>query len=315
MIAALLLLGYAVLAGGPGARVLLRATWPVRSPRAGLMAWLALTTSVVLAVLLAGVALALPFLPLHVEVAAVLGADHETVADHYGSPHGAGPAIAGMVAVLLACAHLGRTAFRGARTRHRTRRDQRALLDLVGEAHPDGFTLVEHERPLVYCLPGRTRRIVVSRSALRILTADQRRVVLAHERRHLRGRHDLALTYLDALARAFGWVPLFAAAHRRAAVLVEMAADDAATTPAERRTLAQALVALASGDRPAAALGAADTAAAERVRRLVDPAPRARHGHTVLVAAVAVTVLSVPVVLALTPALEASSHGARVHRV
>lgn len=312
MIAALLLASYAVLAGSQGARVLLRAGWPARAPRSGIVAWQALTASVVLAVLLTGLSLALPYLPLRFELAHLLGADSAAVAEHYGTPHGAGPVTAGLVAVAVAFAVLAGTALRGARARTRTRRDQRAVLRMVGRAHPEGFTVVDHERPLVYCLPGRPRAVVLSTGALALLDTRERRLVLGHERRHLAARDHLTLAWSETLARAFGWVPLFAAAHRQTAVLVEMAADDTASTSADRLALARALLALGAGGRPAATLGATDTAAVQRVRRLTDPTPR-RRGQALVVAAAASLVLSAPVVLALSPGIEATTHAPAVH--
>lgn len=309
MIAALLLASYAGLAGAYGARLLLRSAWPARAPRSAVLAWQALTGSVVLAVLLAGVALALPYLPLHVELAHLLGADTATVAAHYGTPHGAWPVSAALAAVALAAVLLAGSAVRGARQRARTRRDQRATLRLVGTTHPDGFTLVEHERALVYCLPGRSPAVVLSTGALALIDERERRLVLGHERRHLAARDHLTLAWVETLARAFGWVPLFAAAQRHTAILVEMAADDAASTGRDRLVLARALVALGAGGRPRATLGATDTAALQRVRRLTTPVPPRRHGQSALVATVAALVLSAPVTLALAPALEATTHG------
>ena len=108
----------------------------------------------------------------------------------------------------------------------------------------------------------------MSSAALALLDDRERELVLGHERRHLRARHDLALAYSGALARTFPWVSLFAMAHAQIAVLLEMAADDAAATPADRRALAGAIVALGTGIRPETALAASDTAALIRVRRL-----------------------------------------------
>ena len=54
------------------------------------------------------------------------------------------------------------------------------------------------------------------------------------------------------------------------------ALDDAARGDADRHALARALVALSTGERPEIALGAGDTAALERVRRLIRPAGPSR---------------------------------------
>lgn len=63
MIAALMLLGYAGAISVLGDRILQR-PWTSRAPRSAVIGWQALSTSVVAAILLAAVSLALPFLPL-----------------------------------------------------------------------------------------------------------------------------------------------------------------------------------------------------------------------------------------------------------
>jgi Zn-dependent protease with chaperone function len=185
------------------------------------------------------------------------------------------------------------------------RRAQREALLLVGSPHPDGFTIVDHPVPVAYCLPGRDSTVVLSSSALALLSDQERALVLGHERRHLSARHHLALAYADALARTFRWVPLFARAREEVAVLLEMTADDAASSPSDRRALARALVTLAAGARVEATLAASDTAALQRVRRLVAPAVPRRRGVGVATASVAFVALSAPVALALAPAIEA----------
>ncbi|HTW13955.1 MAG TPA: M56 family metallopeptidase [Nocardioides sp.] len=307
MIAPLVLAGYAVLAATLGARVLTAAPWVRRSPRAGVLAWQALTASVLLASLLSAVALALPFLPLRFPLADLLGSHPPAVVAHYETPLGVWPGIAALAAAAGATTVLVATLVGSLRRVRRTRAEQRDLLRLVGRPHPEGFTVVDHDEPAVYCLPGRERTVVVTSGALALLTARERRLVLGHELRHLRGRHHLALAWSDALARSFGRVRLFAHAHREVVTLVEMTADDAAHGRTDRRTLATALVALGTGSRPEVALGAGDTAAAERVRRLTGPAGGPRWGHTGLVALVGAVALSVPVSVALAPAIEAAA--------
>lgn len=307
MIAALLLMTYAVVAGAAGAR-LLRGGWSTRSPQWAVLGWQALSTSVLLAVLLAAVSLAVPFLPLRGPVAALIGAHEVTVVQHYETPLGPWPGLASL-ALVLGCAALLAASAAGdlARTRA-VRRMQREALRLVATSHPEGFWVVEHRTPLAYCLPGGDRAVVLSSAALGLLTDRERELVLAHEHRHLRARHDLALAWSGALARTFPRTALFAEAHRRTAVLLEMAADDAAAVrPEDRRVLARALVALGTGMRPEATLAASDTAAVERVRRLVASPRPPRRGTGALAAAVAATAVVVPLVLALAPALEAAA--------
>ncbi len=84
----------------------------------------------------------------------------------------------------------------------RTRAEQQELLRLVGRPHPEGFTVVDHDEPAVYCLPGRARTVVVTSGrspCSRPASADWS----SDELRHLRGRHHRALAWSDALARSF----------------------------------------------------------------------------------------------------------------
>lgn len=307
MIAPLVLVGYAVLAATCGSRALRRARWVRRSPRAGVLAWQALTASVLLAGLLAAVALALPFLPLRFPLAELLGSHPLAVVEHYETPLGIWPGVLALSAAATAVAVLAVTGVRSVRHVRRTRREQRDLIRLVGSPHQEGFTVVDHEDPAVYCLPGRSGTVVVTSGALALLTGRERRLVLGHERRHLRGRHHLALAWSGALTRAFPRVPLLTRAHQEVGTLVEMVADDAARGRRDRRALATALVVLGTGGRPEVALGAGDTAALERVRRLTGPAAGPRPGQTGLVALAAAVVLSVPVGIALAPAIEAAA--------
>lgn len=306
MIAALLLVAYACTVGGLGAR-LLRRGWSSRAPRAAIVGWQALSTSVVLAILLAAVALALPFLPMRFSLAYVLNAHTLTVVEHYETPLGIWPGVAGLGAVAVLAGLLAVTTARAFRRTARVRRSQREVLALVGNRHPEGFTVVDHAVPVAYCLPGGSGTVVLSTAALEILSDRERELVLGHERRHLRARHHLALAYADALRRTFRWVPLFAEACQQVTVLLEMTADDAASSVDDRRSLAHALVALGTGVRPEAALAASDTAAVQRVRRLTAPPTSRGRGMGLVVGVAAVAALSLPVGLALAPAIEAAT--------
>jgi Zn-dependent protease with chaperone function len=306
VIAALLLIAYASTVAGLGAR-LLRREWSSRAPRAAIVGWQALSTSVVLAILLAAVALALPFLPMRYSLSYLLNAHTITVVEHYETPLGIWPGVAGLGMVAVLAGLLAVTTARAFRRTAQVRRSQRAALRLVGNRHPEGFTIVDHAVPVAYCLPGGSGTVVLSTAALEILTDRERELVLGHEHRHLRARHHLAVAYADALRRTFRWVPLFAEAHDQVTVLLEMAADDAASGVADRRSLAHALVALGTGVRPEAAMAASDTAALQRVRRLTAPPEPRRRGMGLMVGAAAVAALSVPVGLALAPAIEAAT--------
>lgn len=307
MTAALILAAYVAVAATVGASSLAAARWPQAAPRWGVAAWQALTVSIVLAGLLAAPVLAMCLLPLRDPVADLVGMSPSEVARHYepvgGDWVGATALVIGAVVVVqIIVRTVGN--LRGAM---RMRRTQRRTLALVGRPHPDGFTVVEHETPVVYCLPGRRGTVVVSRGALRMLTPDELRLVLGHERTHLRARHDLALTFADVLARTFSWVPAFRQAHRQIEMLVEMQADDAARACGERRSLARALVTLSAGQRPDASLAAASSNAVARVRRLTRPDAPVPRVQRAGIGVGLLGALVLPVVLALAPAVEASS--------
>ncbi|MFD0405212.1 M56 family metallopeptidase [Kitasatospora sp. NPDC127116] len=172
----------------------------------------------------------------------------------------------------------------------RDRRRHRAVLDVVGVPDRRWDALVlEHGRPTVYCLPGRRSRVVLSRGALRLLDERQLAAAVAHEHGHIRGRHHLFRLPADTFALLLGPLPLARLGRSEVALLLEMAADDAALERASRDELASALCALAtSGPDPAAgaggagagngngngaggALGVASTGVLARVRRLARP--------------------------------------------
>ena len=135
-----------------GSRLLCR-QWALRSPRVAVVGWQALSTSVVASILLAAVALALPFLPLRFSLAYLLGAHTLTVVEHYETPLGSWPGVAGLALVAGLTVMLVATTTRSLGERAACRRSQLNALQLVGRPHPGGFIVIEHEVPLAYCLP------------------------------------------------------------------------------------------------------------------------------------------------------------------
>ncbi|MBV2155187.1 M56 family metallopeptidase [Kitasatospora sp. SUK 42] len=176
----------------------------------------------------------------------------------------AGAALAGLLATA------------GARA-GRIRRRHRAVLDVVAVRDRRwGALVLEHAHPTVYCLPGRRSRVVLSRGALRLLDERQLAAAVAHEHGHIRGRHHLLRLPADTFARLLGPLPLARVGRAEVALLLEMAADDAALAEVSRGELASALCALASGapasgPAPEGSLGAASTGVLARVRRLARP--------------------------------------------
>jgi len=143
-----------------------------------------------------------------------------------------------------------------------------------------GALVVDHPAAAAYCVPGLRSAIVISAGALNLLDTDELAAVLAHERAHLRARHDLVLLPFTALLRAFRWSATARAANAEVALLVEMLADDRARRRRPARELATALLrvgASGGGLAPAGALAATGTALdgelAARVARLLRPPP------------------------------------------
>jgi Zn-dependent protease with chaperone function len=156
------------------------------------------------------------------------------------------------------------------------RRRQRELLTLLAHGDPKvpGALVVDHPSAAAYCLPGLRSRIVVSVGTLELLGRRELAAVLAHERAHLRERHDLVLLPFTALRRAFPRSATCTDAHRSVALLVEMLADDRALRGRPARELVSALVRFGTAGTcpaPAGALAAGEGEVAARVTRLLKP--------------------------------------------
>lgn len=189
------------------------------------------------------------------------------------------------------------------RARHR----QRTLLGLLAHDDPKvpGALVVDHPAAAAYCVPGLRSAIVISAGALNLLDQAELAAVLAHERAHLRARHDLVLLPFTALLRAFRWSATARAANAEVALLVEMLADDRARKRRPARELATALLRVGvsgGGSAPAGALAVAGEASsgelAARVTRLLKPPP-----GLPLPAIVGVGILAAVIVLAPATAL------------
>ena len=304
MIVPVVLLGYAVVMGTAGGRWLQAARWPARAPRLGIWAWQALSGSTVAAVVLAGATLAVPVLPFGGRAAQLMHACWLAIRDRYSTAAGA---TVSSIGILVATAILGRLAhhlirtWRGARRCQRAQRQHLTLLGGLDRRPTSNHVVVTDPRPLVYCLPGRGGIVVQTTAAESLLSGSQLQAVLAHERAHLRERHNLPLLGAAALSAAFPFVPAFRRAEAEIGVLVEMRADDVATAGHPPRVLAEALVLLAASPAPASALGAGGSSALRRCERLLQPRdPLGRRGFAIAVAGLALTML--PMLLAALPA-------------
>jgi len=252
-----------------------------RTPTAAMLLWQSTALAAVLAALGAGLSLATdrlwrpPVATGDVVVAALAGAVTLVVA-----------------ARLLLSGHRTGSALRRLRRLHRERVDLVARVD-------GGVSVLEHELPVAYCVPGMSgSRIVVSRSTLTSLAPAELRAVLDHERSHLRARHDLVLEAFAVLHLAFPRWVASRAARREVEVLVEVLADRAAVRNGDRRALVTALVSLAGSVAPAGSLGSGSALAA-RVAALGDTGRHRVQSAVVLLAAAAI--LALPSVLVVLP--------------
>ncbi|WP_406832949.1 M56 family metallopeptidase [Pedococcus sp. KACC 23699] len=224
------------------------------------------------------------------------------------------PRWATVAALVFSAAMLARVLWAGHRvgTRLRSeRRRHRQLVDALGTHDSRAASLaggevrvLAHPTPTAYCLPGRRHRVVLTEGALLALPADELAAVLAHERAHLRARHDLVLEFFAVLHEAVPQRLRAVGALREVRLLVEVLADRAARRVAGPVPLARALVSLAGGSHPDTALGVVDgdqarapsgSATRDRMLLLTEPDPHPALRGVML--AFAVVVLATPVVL------------------
>jgi Zn-dependent protease with chaperone function len=244
----------AVLLAWPVPEALCAAAWTKRSPRAAIVLWqlvgLIGGLSAVSALLLLG------FAP--------LGRDW------------AGVNLSALVLAALLFSWLTGVLATSAIRIERDLRRQRTAVDLLGKAGADGVLVLDHPEPLAYCLPGPHPRIVITHGAVAALPPEELAAVLAHERAHAEGRHELVIQPFVAWQSA---LPFLAPARRATAAvaeLVEMLADDAAAEATSRLTVARALARVGAGRPPGISPASADpndqhaspTSVIARVRRL-----------------------------------------------
>jgi len=143
------------------------------------------------------------------------------------------------------------------------------LLGVLAWIDLDGVRVLDHPEPAAYCLPGPRPRIVVTHGAIASLGPEELAAVLAHERAHAVGRHELIIQPFVAWESALPFLPPARRATAAVAELVEMLADDHAARETSPRALARALAQVGSDRLPSAPDGAAPASVLPRVRRLV----------------------------------------------
>ncbi len=184
---------------------------------------------------------------------------------------------------------------RSARSLMRASADSRTL----GPIH-SGLIVVDDAVPTAFAVAGAPGHVVVSTAMLHALDADERKVLLAHEAAHLRHHHHL-YNQLAQLAAAAN--PLLRPLARVIAGNTERWADEVAAVEVGNRNLvarglARAALArhahaeVSPGAQPSgtdAALAATDVQLADRIRLLLEPAPRRASLACAAVVAVAIT--------------------------
>jgi Zn-dependent protease with chaperone function len=315
-----LLLAYAACVGTLGSRMLGRASWPDRAPLLAIVTYLTAAWSVVAALGLAGLTLAVHATALGGGLSHLIGACVLRLRATYATPGGATVAGLGLTLAGAVAARTAVTAVTHLRATGRQAQRHAQTARLVGVPEPAlGAVLVEHPQPAAYCVAGRHPTVVLTTGAVQALDRGQLAAVLAHERAHLAGRHHRLLAMARIGRQVLPFMPLMRDADAQVARLVELHADDAALRARGPGPLAAALVLLATAAAsPAAspapahaqpALAAAATDAMQRIHRLLDPAQPLGQVRRQLLRATAAALALTPVLLALAPAALALALG------
>lgn len=249
---------------------------------------------------------------LHLPFVAALGHLELPVARHLSPgavlPVGAVAAAALVVLALRSLRVLRRHRAEHAEARMLVARHAGSDGDSDGDSDSDSDLIVLPDRlPDAYALPGGLfrggrDRIVVTAGMIQALPADEREVLLAHERAHLTGHHHRFLLLADL---AVALHPLLRPLRDGAAYSLERWADEsAAERVADRRLVARAVGRAALAGAGAGALRMAAGPVPRRVAALLEcgAAPRRRRA-SLLAAAVLAGALG----LSLATALDAAS--------
>jgi Zn-dependent protease with chaperone function len=305
VIAAAALSAYAAVLAILGPRWWRTRRWTTTSPRTAVAVLLAGQLSAVLALILAGLCLAVPAAQVSHGVSAALSTCLIRLREAYSAPGGAFTEAAGAGIAAAILAYLFYVSLLVIRTDVRARARHRALVRMLGVPDSRGLYVLDDSRPAIYCVAGGRRAcIVATTAALATLSSRELAAALAHERAHLRGRHHWLMTtarVMDRVLAPIGYAP----AEPQVNALVEMLADDQASGCCDARLLAEAMVRLAEGPAAALAIGGG----ADRVARLV--APRSRLSLRIRLGAgsCALVMVFFPVTLAVAPALAAKTAG------
>ena len=293
-VTAFALLVFGLLLAEPVSRRLATAEWPARDPVGALLLWQAIGLSGGLALVGSGLVYGLgPFG--HPLPAALPNAVAAATTGRWPDELGLGHLLALLAALLLALRLIAVLIAVMVRTL-RTRRRHRDLLDLLATPWPavPGARVLDHPVPVAYCLPGLRSRLVLSAGVLDALEPAAVAAVLAHERAHLRERHDLVVLPFVAWGATAPFVRGMVCAQLAVAALVEMRADDVATACTTRSQLTGALRSMGAA-APAAALTSFSVALEHRLDRILAPPAPLSVGVRLLLRLGAAALVAAPV--------------------
>jgi len=287
MVFAAALVALALVLAWPVPRLLVRMTTFRRAPRAALVVWQSVTIAAVLSALAA--------------TPAVLPEIGREALEGPGAARAlatGGAVLSGlMLARVLVSGHQIGTRLRATRRRHRE------LVDLLSNApqvrnEPSDpqLCVLEHSTPTAYCVPGLRSRVVLSQGTIDALPAEQVEAVLAHERAHLRERHDLILEFFTVMYAALPPILRSPEALCEVRLLAEVLADRSAVKTVGPVVVARAVVTMAGSTTPVAAMGAGCSTARIRLD-LLHEATRPRILLPLLMFGLAALALGAPIAL------------------
>ena len=202
----------------------------------------------------------------------------EAAAQLLSHPVGHWPQI---LAAVLLLALLGRLVHALVVTVRDARREVASVVAIVGKdvwASDPLTVVVPVDEPIAFSAGFARRRVVVSRGFFRVLTADEQKAVLEHERAHVSGLHSWLLAGAHVISRAFSFLPPVRIATQHLVLGLELSADRAATRKVgDPLVVASALITLASAQpepAPGFSPAAARTALAVRIDRLTNERDR-----------------------------------------
>ncbi len=308
-----LLAALAMVLAWPVPVFLSRATWTARAPFAAMVLWQSIALAGGLSMI--GAMLCWGLVPLGENLASGLTGliriflGRESL-DTLGLTHAFALSAAALLSVHLVFT-LWLTYFRIQRQRRR-HRDLLTLLSSPSSDRPDTL-VINHQAPVAYCLPGGSRSVtVLSDGLLELLSPDELRAVLLHEKTHLVQRHHLLLWAFAAWRSALPWLPTSKLAQESVSSLIEIMADDVALRSVDKATLVTAIALVASGSAqlPADTLLGDNatridtpTTTSARLGKLLAPAPDLAPALQYVICAGALLLLGIPTALLLVPGL------------